>query len=808
MEENNRILPIEIAEEMKKSYIDYSMSVIVGRALPDVRDGLKPVHRRILYSMSELNLTPDKPYRKSARIVGDVLGKYHPHGDSAVYLAMVRMAQDFSTRGLLVDGHGNFGSVDGDSPAAMRYTEARMSKLALELLRDIDKETVDFVPNFDESLKEPAVLPSRYPNLLVNGSNGIAVGMATSIPPHNLVEVIYATVHLIDNEECSVDDLMKFVKGPDFPTSAIIMGKENIAEAYRTGRGKVKVRARAVIEELPKGKQQIVVTEIPYQVNKAKLVERIAELVKDKKVEGISDLRDESNRNGMRIVIELKRDVNANIVLNNLYKHSQMEETFSVIMLALVNGQPKVLNLKQILYHYVQHQKDVVTRRTKFELNKAEARAHILEGLRIALDNIDAVISLIRASKTTQEAKSGLMEKFGLTDIQAQAILDMRLQRLTGLERDKIEAEYEELIKKINRLKEILANERLLLNVIKEEMLIIKENYADERRTEIRHAEGEIDMRDLIEDEEIAITLTHFGYIKRLPADTYKSQKRGGRGISALTTREEDFVKHLVSTTTHSKLLFFTNKGRVFRLNAYEIPEGKRQAKGTAIVNLLQLGPNEKIATLLAIDEKDDNKYLLLATKNGIVKKTDREEFKNINKAGLIAIGLREDDELIGVKVTDGNKDVLLVTKEGMSIRFDENDIRSMGRSAMGVKGITLSNDDKVVSMSLCEEGTDVLVVSENGFGKRTDINEYRTQIRAGKGIKTYNIAEKTGKLVGAEMVNEDDEMMIINSDGVLIRLRVNEISLFGRVTSGVKLMKTDDEVNVVSISKIKMEEE
>ena len=808
MEENNRILPIEIAEEMKKSYIDYSMSVIVGRALPDVRDGLKPVHRRILYSMSELNLTPDKPYRKSARIVGDVLGKYHPHGDSAVYLAMVRMAQDFSTRGLLVDGHGNFGSVDGDSPAAMRYTEARMSKLALELLRDIDKETVDFVPNFDESLKEPAVLPSRYPNLLVNGSNGIAVGMATSIPPHNLGEVIDATVHLIDNEECSVDDLMKFVKGPDFPTSAIIMGKENIAEAYRTGRGKVKVRARAVIEELPKGKQQIVVTEIPYQVNKAKLVERIAELVKDKKVEGISDLRDESNRNGMRIVIELKRDVNANIVLNNLYKHSQMEETFSVIMLALVNGQPKVLNLKQILYHYVQHQKDVVTRRTKFELNKAEARAHILEGLRIALDNIDAVISLIRASKTTQEAKSGLMEKFGLTDIQAQAILDMRLQRLTGLERDKIEAEYEELIKKINRLKEILANERLLLNVIKEEMLIIKENYADERRTEIRHAEGEIDMRDLIEDEEIAITLTHFGYIKRLPADTYKSQKRGGRGISALTTREEDFVKHLVSTTTHSKLLFFTNKGRVFRLNAYEIPEGKRQAKGTAIVNLLQLGPNEKIATLLAIDEKDDNKYLLLATKNGIVKKTDREEFKNINKAGLIAIGLREDDELIGVKVTDGNKDVLLVTKEGMSIRFDENDIIPMGRTAMGVKGITLSNDDKVVSMSLCEEGTDVLVVSENGFGKRTDINEYRTQIRAGKGIKTYNIAEKTGKLVGAEMVNEDDEMMIINSDGVLIRLRVNEISLFGRVTSGVKLMKTDDEVNVVSISKIKMEEE
>lgn len=808
MEENNRILPIEIAKEMKKSYIEYSMSVIAGRALPDVRDGLKPVHRRILYSMSELNLTPDKPYRKSARIVGDVLGKYHPHGDSAVYLAMVRMAQDFSTRGLLVDGHGNFGSVDGDAPAAMRYTEARMSKLSLELLRDIDKETVDFTPNFDESLKEPAVLPARYPNLLVNGTNGIAVGMATSIPPHNLGEVIDATIHLIDNEEATVEDLMQFIKGPDFPTSAIIMGKENISEAYRTGRGKVKVRARAYIEELAKGKQQIIITEIPYQVNKAKLVEKIADLVREKKIEGISDLRDESNRNGMRIVIELKRDVNANIVLNNLYKHSQMEDTFSIIMLALVNGEPKVLNLKQILYHYVQHQKDVVTRRTKFELNKAEARAHILEGLKIALDNIDAVIRLIRGSKTGQEAKVGLIEQFKLSEIQAQAILDMRLQRLTGLERDKIEAEYEELIKKINELKEILANERLLLNVIKEEMMIIRKNYADERRTEITHAEGEIDMRDLISDEEIAITLTHFGYIKRVPADTYRSQNRGGRGIAALTTREEDFVKHLVSTTTHSRLLFFTNKGRVFRLNAYEIPEGKRQAKGTAIVNLLQLGPNEKIATLIAIDENDINQYLLLATRNGIVKKTKREEFKNINKSGLIAIGLREDDELIDVKITDGNKDVLLVTKGGMSIRFDENDIRHMGRTAMGVKGISLSKDDKVVSMSLSDEGTDLLVVSENGFGKRTDIAEYRTQIRAGKGIKTYNIAEKTGKLVGAEMVNEDDEMMIINSDGVLIRLRVNEISLFGRVTSGVKLMKTNDEVNVVSIAKINMEEE
>ncbi|MGL5711889.1 MAG: DNA gyrase subunit A [Paraclostridium sp.] len=807
MEENNRILPLEIADEMKNSYMDYAMSVIAGRALPDVRDGLKPVHRRILYSMSELNLTPDKPYRKSARIVGDVLGKYHPHGDSAVYLAMVRMAQDFSTRGLLVDGHGNFGSVDGDSPAAMRYTEAKMSKLAMELLRDIDKETVDYTPNFDESLKEPSVLPARFPNLLVNGSNGIAVGMATSIPPHNLGEVIDATIHLIDNEDCSVEDLIQFVQGPDFPTSAIIMGKENIVDAYRTGRGKVKVRARAYIEELAKGKQQIVVTEIPYQVNKAKLVEKIADLVKDKKLEGISDLRDESNRNGMRIVIELKRDANANIVLNKLYKHSQMEDTFSIIMLALVNGEPKVLNLKQVLYHYVQHQKDVVTRRTKFDLNKAEARAHILEGLKIALDNLDEVIRLIRGSKTGAEAKEGLINRFNLSDLQAQAILDMRLQRLTGLERDKIEAEYEELIKKINKLKEILSNESLLMNVIKEELIIIRDNHSDERRTEIRHAEGEIDMRDLIENEEVAITLTHFGYIKRMPIDTYRSQNRGGRGISALTTREEDFIKELITTHTHSRLLFFTNKGKVYTLNAYEIPEGKRQAKGSAIVNLLQLGSDEKIATVISLDTDSDKEFLLLATKNGIVKKTKREEFKNINKSGLIAIGLRESDELIGVKVTNGNEEVMLVTRQGMSIRFDENDIRHMGRTAMGVKGISLNTNDEVVAMNLCSEGTELLVVSENGFGKRTSIEEYRVQIRAGKGIKTYNIADKTGNIVGAQMVGEDDDMMIINSDGVLIRLRVNEISLFGRVTSGVKLMKTDDEVNIVSIAKIKAEE-
>lgn len=729
--------------------------------------------------------------------------------DTAVYYAMVRMAQDFSTRGLLVDGHGNFGSVDGDSPAAMRYTEAKMSRLALELLRDIDKETVDFVPNFDESLKEPSVLPSRYPNLLVNGSNGIAVGMATSIPPHNLGETIDAAVHLIDNPECSIDELMDYIKGPDFPTSAIIMGKESIADAYRTGRGKVKVRSRAVIEELPKGRQQIVVTEIPYQVNKARLVERIAELVKEKKLEGISDLRDESNRNGMRIVIELKRDANANIVLNNLYKHSQMEDTFSIIMLALVNGVPKVLNLKEMLYYYVEHQKDVVTRRTKFELNKAEARAHILEGLRIALDNIDAVISLIRSSKTTGEAKEGLTSKFGLTDIQAQAILDMRLQRLTGLERQKIEDEYSELMKKIEHLRAILSDEKLLLGVIKEEIIAIKDKYADARRTEIRHAEGEINMRDLIDDEEIAITLTHFGYIKRVPLDTYKSQNRGGKGIAAMSTREEDFVKHLVTTSTHSRLLFFTNKGRVFRLDAFEIPEGKRKAKGTAIVNLLQLAPNEKITTLIPVDDINDKElYLLLATKKGIVKKTKREEFKNINKSGLIAIGLRSDDELIDVKITNGEKDILLVTENGMSIRFNETDIRPMGRTAMGVKGITLSTEDRVVSMNLTDEGHELLVVSENGFGKRTDINEYRVQSRAGKGIKTYNIFKKTGKIVGAEMVDEQDQIMIINSDGILIRLQVEDISIYGRVTSGVKLMKTEDEVNVVSIAKINIDEE
>ena len=812
MENKSKIIPIEISQEMKKSYIDYSMSVIVGRALPDVRDGLKPVHRRILYSMIEQGITPDKPYRKSARIVGDVLGKYHPHGDSSVYMAMVKMAQDFATRGLLVDGQGNFGNVDGDSPAAMRYTEARMSRLATELLRDIDKETVDFGPNFDESLQEPLVLPARYPNLLVNGSNGIAVGMATSIPPHNLGEVIDATVHYIDNRDCTTEDLMEHIAGPDFPTGAMIIGTEGIKEAYRTGRGKVRVRARAEIEELPKGKQQIVITEIPFQVNKSRLVERIADLVRDKKIEGISDLRDETNRHGIRVVIELKRDVNANIILNNLYKHSQLEETFSIINLAIVDKTPKVLNLKQYLECYVDHQKDVITRRTQFELKKAQARAHILEGLKIALDNIDRVISIIRGSENGQIAKEKLIEEFALSDIQAQAILDMRLQRLTGLERDKIDNEYKELMERITYLESILVDESKLFGVIKDEMLAIKDKYADPRRTEIKPAEGEIALKDLYEEEEVAITLTHLGYIKRLPADTYKSQKRGGRGISALTTREEDFVTDLISTTTHSLMLFFTNRGRVYKLNAYEVPEGKRTSKGTAIVNLLQLNPGEKIARTISFNtdskENDDLKYLLFATKSGIVKKTPISDFKNINKSGLIAINLKDGDELIGVNRTSGEEDIILVTENGMSIRFNENDVRAMGRTATGVKGITLSKGDQVVSMDLISNGSDLLVVSEKGFGKRTETEEYRPQIRAGKGIKTYNINSKTGKLVGATLVNEDDEMMMINSNGVLIRIRVNEISIFGRVTSGVKLMKTDEEVEVVSIAKLKGEEE
>ncbi|MFT9496980.1 DNA gyrase subunit A [Anaerosolibacter sp.] len=803
MEDTSKIIQIDIEEEMKKSYIDYAMSVIVGRALPDVRDGLKPVHRRILYAMSELGLSPDKPHRKSARIVGDVLGKYHPHGDSSVYEAMVRMAQDFSTRYLLVDGHGNFGSVDGDGAAAMRYTEARMSKLAIELLRDIGKETVDFTPNFDETLKEPAVLPSRYPNLLVNGSNGIAVGMATSIPPHNLNEVVDATIKMIDDEETNVEDLIKIVKGPDFPTGAMIMGFESIKEAYRTGQGKVTVRANAEIEQTAKGKTQIIVSEIPYQVNKAKLIEKIAELVRDKKIEGISDLRDESDRTGMRIVIELKRDANPNVVLNKLYKHTQMQDTFSIIMIALVNGEPKVLNLQEMIYHYLEHQKDVVTRRTKYDLAKAEERAHILEGLKIALDHIDAVISLIRSSANTQEAKTRLMSEFSLSEKQAQAILDMRLQRLTGLEREKIDAEYEELIMMINQYKEILANERLLLNIIKEELIEVKEAYGDERRTAIMAAADEIDMESLIQEEEVAITLTHFGYIKRLPANTYKIQKRGGKGVAGHTTREEDFVEHLFTTSTHNYVLFFTSFGRAYRMKAYEIPEAKRQAKGTAIVNLLQLQPNEKITAVIPIKEFENNKFLISATKLGIIKKTELSQFDTSRKAGLIAISLREDDELISVKLTDGKQEVVMVTREGMSIRFHENDVRDMGRSAMGVKGMNLSDEDYIVAMELVSEGSDLLVVSEYGFGKRTDLEEYRIQSRGGKGIITYNTKDKTGLIVGAKVVSDEDDVMLISTGGVIIRLEVRHISRMGRNTQGVTLMRVGQDTNIVSIAKV-----
>ncbi|MEW9122912.1 MAG: DNA gyrase subunit A [Thermotaleaceae bacterium] len=807
MEENiSKLIQIDIEEEMKKSYIDYAMSVIVGRALPDVRDGLKPVHRRILYAMSELGVTPDKPHRKSARIVGDVLGKYHPHGDSSVYEAMVRMAQDFSTRYLLVDGHGNFGSVDGDGAAAMRYTEARMSRMALELLRDIGKDTVDHTPNFDETLKEPSVLPSRYPNLLVNGSNGIAVGMATSIPPHNLGEVIDATVKLIDDEEATVEDLIKIVKGPDFPTGATIMGKESIREAYRTGQGRVVVRANVEIEQTAKGKTQIIVNEIPYQVNKARLIEKIAELVRDKKIEGISDLRDESDRTGMRIVIEIKRDANANVVLNKLYKHTQLQDTFSIIMIALVDGQPKLLNLHDMLYHYLGHQKEVVRRRTEYDLAKAEDRAHILEGLKIALDHIDEVIQLIRSSANVQRAKEGLIERFKLSEKQAQAILDMRLQRLTGLEREKIDEEYEELIKLINHYREILANERLLLNIIKEELLEIKDKYNDDRRTAIAAAADEIDMEDLIDEEEIAITLTHFGYVKRLPSNTYKSQRRGGRGVSGHTTREEDFVEHLFITSTHNYIVFFTNLGRAYRLKAYEIPEAKRQAKGTAIVNLLQLQANEKVTAVIPIKAFEDNKFLILATKHGIIKKTELSQFDTSRKSGIVAISLKDDDELISVKLTDGNQEVVMATREGMAIRFSEKDVRDMGRSAMGVKGMNLDDGDYVVAMELVEENSDFLIVSEYGFGKRTPLGDYRIQSRGGKGLITYNTKDKTGMVIGAKVVNDQDEVMLISTDGVIIRLQVNGISRMGRNTQGVTLMKVRQDTNIVSIAKVAQE--
>ena len=802
-----KVIPVDINKEMKRCYIDYAMSVIVGRALPDVRDGLKPVHRRILYSLQELGITPDKSYRKCARIVGDVLGKYHPHGDSSVYDALVRMAQDFSMRYMLVDGHGNFGSVDGDSAAAMRYTEARMNKIAVEMLRDINKNTVDFVPNFDGSEKEPAVLPARYPNLLVNGSSGIAVGMATNIPPHNLGEIIDGTVMLIDNPETSVLELMTIIKGPDFPTAGIIMGKAGIRAAYETGKGKIVVRAEADIEE-ENSRHRIIVTELPYQVNKAKLIENIADLVKDKKIVGISDLRDESDRQGMRIVIELKRDANPNVILNLLYKHTKMQDTFGVIMLALVDNEPQILNLKQVLCNYIDFQKEVITKRTIFDLNKAQARAHILEGLRIALDHIDEVISIIRHSETSEIARNTLIERFNFTDKQATAILEMRLRRLTGLERGKIEEEYNELMKQIEYLNSILASEEKLLGVIKEELIEIKNKYSDERRTSIEKVVNEIDIEDLIQEEEVTITLTHSGYIKRISADTYSSQRRGGKGIQAMSTKEDDFVEHIMITSTHSDVLFFTNKGRVYKLRAYEIPEAGRVAKGTNIINLIAIEPDERIETVLSIRDNTKDGFLFMATKQGIVKKTPLSDFKNLRKNGLIAINLREGDELLKVKVTRGDANIIIVTQNGYAVRFSEKNVRAMGRTASGVRSINLKDDDIAVCMDIAVDSEDLLIISEYGFGKRTPISEYKVQNRGGVGLITYKISEKTGKVVGATMCNELDELMLINSSGVAIRINVKDISVTGRSAMGVTLMRTNEDEKVVAVAKISGSEE
>ncbi|MFQ7001732.1 MAG: DNA gyrase subunit A [Clostridium sp.] len=797
-----KVIPIDINEEMQRCYIDYSMSVIVGRALPDVRDGLKPVHRRILYSLHELGIFPDKGYRKCARIVGDVLGKYHPHGDSSVYDALVRMAQDFSMRYMLVDGHGNFGSVDGDSPAAMRYTEAKMNKIAVEMLRDINKDTVEFGPNFDGEEKEPMVLPSRFPNLLVNGSSGIAVGMATNIPPHNLGEVIDGTIMLIDNPDSTVAELMTVIKGPDFPTAATIMGKSGIRAAYETGKGKITVRAKAEIEE-ENSRHRIIVTEIPYQVNKAKLIESIADLVKDKKIVGISDLRDESDREGMRIVIELKKDANPNVILNLLYKHTKMQDTFGVIMLALVNNQPQILNLKQILEHYIAHQKDVITRRTIFDLNKAKARAHILEGLIIALDHIDEVISIIRNSETSEIAKNTLIEKFGLSEKQAVAILEMKLRRLTGLERDKIEDEYKELIKQIEYLTSILESEEKLLGVIKDELLEIKNKYNDERRTHIEEVVNDIDIEDLIQEEEVTVTLTHAGYIKRISSDTYSAQRRGGKGIQAMTTKEDDYVEHVMVTSTHSDVLFFTNRGRVYKLRAYRIPEAGRTAKGTNIVNLIAIEPDERIETILTVKDDVREGFLFMGTKQGLVKKTPLEEFKNLRKNGLIAINLREGDELLKVKITRGDADIIMITQNGYAIKFNEKSVRPMGRTASGVRAISLKDDDIAVCMDIAVKGEEVLVISENGFGKRTPIEQYKIQRRNGVGLITYKISEKTGKLAGATICKPDDELMLINSSGIAIRINVSDISVTSRAAMGVTLMRTNEEEKVVAITKI-----
>ncbi|HAE43350.1 MAG TPA: DNA gyrase subunit A [Clostridiales bacterium] len=804
----DKVIPINIEKEMKKSYLDYAMTVIVSRALPDVRDGLKPVHRRILYAMSELGVTPDKPHRKSARIVGDVLGKYHPHGDTAVYDAMVRLAQDFSTRYPLVDGHGNFGSVDGDSAAAMRYTEARMSKITMEMLRDITKETVNFRFNFDESLKEPVVLPSRYPNLLVNGSNGIAVGMASSIPPHNLGEVIDCTIGYIDNPEITIDEMLKYVKGPDFPTGAEIIGKDNIRSAYRTGRGKVRVRAVSKIEEMKNGKTRILISEIPYQVNKARLIEKIAELVRDKKIDGITDLRDESDRTGMRIVIEIKKDYNPNILLNNLYKHTQLQDTFSIIMIALVDNEPKVLNLKEMIHYYVMHQKEVITRRTQYDLSKAEARAHILEGLKIALDNIDEIIDIIRASYNDAEIK--LMDRFNLSEVQARAIVDMRLRRLQGLEREKLDIEYAELLQMINRYKEILANEKLLMHIIKEELSEIKDKYNNKRRTVIKADEDEINIEDLIEVEEVAITITKHGYVKRLPEDTYRIQKRGGKGIIGLSTREGDYVKDIVITSTHDYLYFFTNRGKVYKIKAYEIPEAKRQAKGTAIINLLPIEAGEKVTKVISVkDDKNTDDELIFCTKLGKIKKTKISEFDNIRKSGIIAIKLVDGDELIGVSQIIGEEeDIFIVSQKGKAIRFNEDEVRSMGRTATGVRAISLNKDDSIVSMSIITEEKEIFILSELGYGKMTKTNLYRAQSRAGKGVKTYKITKKTGDIVGAQILEKEDEVMIISKDGAIIRMSATEISTMGRATQGVRIMKLNDGDRVVSLAKIVMEEE
>lgn len=803
--DQSRLIKHEIYDEMKNSYIDYAMSVIVSRALPDVRDGLKPVHRRILYGMSQLGTTPDKPHKKSARIVGEVMGKYHPHGDRSIYDAMVKLAQNFSTRYPLVDGHGNFGSIDGDGAAAMRYTEARMSPFSLQMVRDIEKDTVDFMDNFDGEEKEPVVLPSRVPNLLINGSNGIAVGMATSIPPHNLGEVIDACVKMIDDENCTTEDLIKIIKGPDFPTGAQIMGKKAVHDAYMTGRGKIQVRSKCQIEETTRGRMRIIVTEIPFQVNKARLIESMADLVKNKKVEGITAIRDESSREGMRIVIELKKDTNPNVILNRLYKHTALQSSFSMIMLALVNGEPKILNLYQILDEYLKHQKVVITRRTKFDLNKAEARAHILEGLLIALDNIDEVIKVIRESY--DDAKERLMVRFGLTEIQAKAILDMRLARLQGLEREKLENEHAELMKKIAYYKEILADEHKLMGVIKDELLEIKDKYGDKRRTSFIKDTGEIDEETLIDEETVAITLTHLGYIKRMPEDTFKAQKRGGKGIVGLTTRDSDFVKDLVMVSTHDTLLFFTDKGKVFKMKGYEIPEASRTAKGTPVINFLNLDSGERVTAIIPMRDYNEDDYLVMATLKGTIKKTPIDQFENIRNNGLIAINLKEDDRLIGVSDARGDENIYIVTKMGKAIAFSGDEVRSIGRTAAGVRAINLEDDDEVVAMEL-DDGTSkarMFVLTENGYGKRTSLDEYRLQSRGGKGVMTYDKTkfEKTGYIVGAALVTTDDEIMIINSSGVIIRIRAKEVSTSGRTTQGVKIMKVDEDDRIVSFAKV-----